>query len=100
MNKSTGKGSSKHNPYSRKAERLCHNRTGRRYVGTETAVKHNKNQGNGTDGFRCGIITEGDTQRPVGPKEHAKTDKDQQRRDRELFGKLVQKYAGKKHNSN
>ena len=65
--------------------------------GAESAVKDDKDQGDGTEGFRQGIVVETDMQRTVHAAEHTHSKKCQQHGHADLTGQLVAENTGDHH---
>ena len=65
--------------------------------GAESAVKMIKIRGNGTEGFRQGVVVETDMQRTVHAAEHTHGKKCQQHGHADLTGQLVAENTGDHH---
>ena len=56
---------------------LCSHRPGGLPVGAESSIKHDENQGDGTDALREPIVGKGNLQDSVCPEHHAQNDEEE-----------------------
>lgn len=98
MYENSGEAGGKDYPQGGQTDRFPQNRPGRRNIGAETAVKHDKDQADGTDVLGNRIIVKLYADRPVCAEEHTQADKDKQRWDGKAFRKTSQKDTDHDHN--